>query len=81
MKDVKILSPRDIRVLNVILHLNNQNLRVTERSIHDHVRKWMTVGTVHNAVVSLRNAGLISYNEHQHGTIQPRVRFIPADHL
>lgn len=75
-----IMTPMQMEVLQAVIQMKEQGKRMTVKSIAEHTgRKWPK--HVQDCLVALRNDGLVSYNAHQCGTIQPRVRWIPANEL
>ena len=82
-----MISAFRLRILEAIINMHRRREHITVRSVRAKVNRYRSgknrkaIMTVHNAFVHLRNAGLISYNEHQAATVVPRCRFIPADQL
>lgn len=74
------LTPACWRTLEAIMLLHQKRGRVTVRAI---IKALGTnsLGGTSEVMATLREHGLIDYENQRHGTCVPRVRFIAAEYL
>lgn len=74
------MTRSSLKVLEAIMRLCDAGRPVTVRAIRD-VMGWTSTGYVEKCLKSLKSRGLITHEPTRHGTIRPKVRFIPEELL
>lgn len=74
------MTRSSLKVLEAIMRLCDAGRPVTVRAIRD-VMGWRSTGYAEMCLKELKVLGLITHEPTRHGTIRPRVRFIPEELL
>ncbi len=77
-KDRIVLSPANVRVLQIVIDLAQQGKPITINRIHKKYSRVTKRGIVRHHLYSLRKAGLVSHAPGANNSYLPACRYIPA---